>query len=156
MSVIVPSRPGNQGDGRWNLSLPKKLPHYLIEIGIQSPPACLSRFFLPHLLNYHQLFVFEMRASSRTTHLLSLFVLPMQSRLRNRVYISRNTLVLGEKEEGNKVALQVEFERGVGLKTRGRTSYERELSQGKGTRKFRTLWGQIFIFSSTVLAEPSD
>lgn len=85
-----------------------------------------------------------MRASSRTTHLLSLFVLPMQSRLRNRVYISRNTLVLGEKEEGNKVALQVllsglNLKEGVGLKTKGRTSYERELSQGKGTRKFRTL-----------------
>lgn len=52
--------------------------------------------------------------------------------------------MLGKKEEGNKVALQVllsglNLKEGVGLKTKGRTSYERELSQGKGTRKFRTL-----------------
>lgn len=62
-----------------------------------------------------------MRASSRTTHLLSLFVLPVQSRLCDHVYVSRNTLVLWGEGRGEQSGLAdslgwVEFERGVGLK----------------------------------------
>lgn len=48
-----------------------------------------------------------MRASSRTTHLLSLFVLPVQSRLCDHVYVSRNTLVLWGEGRGEQVVLQI-------------------------------------------------
>lgn len=62
-----------------------------------------------------------MRASSRTTHLLSLFVLPVQSRLHDHVYVSRSTLVLGGEGRGEQGGLAdslgwVEFKIGVGLK----------------------------------------
>lgn len=62
-----------------------------------------------------------MRASSRTTHLLSLFVLPVQSRLCDHVRVGKNTLALGGEGRGEQGGLAdslvwVEFKRGVGLK----------------------------------------
>jgi len=73
-----------------------------------------------------------MRASSRTTHLLSLFVLPMQSRLCDQVYVSRDTLMLGgEGRGGTRWPCRLPWlgwiwKRGW-VKRGGRTSYEREL-----------------------------
>lgn len=46
-----------------------------------------------------------MRVSSRTPHLLSLFVLPVQSRLGDHGYGRGNSLVLGG--EGSDVAWQI-------------------------------------------------
>lgn len=93
-----------------------------------------------------------MRASSRTPHLLSLFVLPVQSRLSEHGCGRGNSLVLGG--EVKEVTWPGRFpwlcwiQKRSWVKTEGRTSYEWDLSQGKGAGKLRPLWGQLFSFSS--------
>lgn len=154
-SVIISSRQGNQEDGRWNLSLPGRLPHYLIEIEILSPLACLSRFF-SHICWITTSYL-SFKGGFPPAHPIcsACLLFPCSHDLVIRVMAEETRWCWGEKEgeiDWGDLADSLgcaEFERGAGLK-QGRTSYEWDFSQRKGAGELRTLGGWFFSFSSPV------